>query len=63
MLTSIYHNKISGARLHLIGEEEWSQIITSAIDFATHVCMSYENYISDEFAKGLKIEDRPDTIL
>ena len=50
MLTSIYRNKISGDQLHLIGEKEWSQIITSAVDFATHVCMSYENYISEEFA-------------
>jgi len=53
MLTSIYHNKISGDQLHLIGGKEWSQIITSAVDFATHVCMSYENYISDEFAKDM----------
>jgi len=51
MLTSIYRNKISGEQLNLIGEKEWSQIITSAVDFATHVCMSYENYISEEFAK------------
>jgi fructokinase len=50
MLTSIYRNKISGDKLHQIGEKEWSQIITSAVEFATHVCMSYENYISEEFA-------------
>jgi fructokinase len=40
--------------LHLIGEKEWSKIITSAVDFATHVCLSYENYISEEFATRLK---------
>jgi len=51
MLTSIYRNKISGDKLHLIGEKEWSKIITSAVDFATHVCLSYENYISSEFAE------------
>jgi fructokinase len=51
MLTSIYQNKISGDDLHLVGKKEWSQIITSAVDFATHVCMSYENYISEEFAR------------
>jgi fructokinase len=50
MLTSIYRNKISGDQLHQIGEKEWSKIITSAVDFATHVCMSYENYISEAFA-------------
>jgi fructokinase len=54
MLTSIYRNKISGDELHLIGEKEWGKIITSAVDFATHVCMSYENYISEEFAKNQK---------
>jgi fructokinase len=52
MLTSIYKNKIAGDQLHMIGEKEWNQIITSAVDFATHVCMSYENYISQEFAKS-----------
>jgi fructokinase len=54
MLTSIYKNKIAGDQLHLIGEKEWSRIITSAVDFATHVCMSYENYISEEFAAKIK---------
>jgi fructokinase len=50
MLTAIYRDKISGDRLHLIGNDEWTRIITSAVDFATHVCLSYENYISAEFA-------------
>jgi fructokinase len=53
MLTSIYHNKIQGNQLHLIGEKEWSKVITSAVDFATHVCLSYDNYISVEFAKEI----------
>jgi fructokinase len=51
MLTSIYNNKISGVQLDKIGEKEWRTIIGSAVAFATHVCMSYENYISVEFAK------------
>lgn len=55
MLTSIYRNNISGETLHLIGEKEWSQIITTAVDFATHVCMSYENYISEDFAAKMKL--------
>jgi fructokinase len=54
MLTSIYSNKITRDQLEKLGEKEWSKIITSAVDFATHVCMSYENYISDEFAARLK---------
>jgi fructokinase len=54
MLTSIYTNKITGDQLSEIGEKEWSKIITSAVDFATHVCLSYENYISVEFANSRK---------
>jgi len=52
MLTSIYNNKLTGDQLSEIGEKEWTKIITSAVDFATHVCMSYENYISEEFANS-----------
>lgn len=54
MLTSIFTNKITGDQLSEIGEKEWSKIITSAVDFATHVCLSYENYISVEFANSRK---------
>ena len=36
--------------LEKAGEDDWSFIIGNAVAFATHVCMSYENYISEEFA-------------
>ncbi len=55
MLTSIYNNKLTGDQLSEIGEKEWTRIITSAVDFATHVCLSYENYISEEFANSRKL--------
>ena len=32
----------------------WSKVISSGVDFASDVCMSYENYISEEFAAKLK---------
>lgn len=51
MLTSIYRNNIKNDQLDKLAEKEWSEIISSAVAFATHVCMSYENYISEEFAK------------
>jgi fructokinase len=53
MLTSIYRNNITRDQLATIGEKEWKTIIGTAVDFATHVCMSYENYISEEFAKSV----------
>lgn len=54
MLTSIYRNNIKREQMEKLTEVDWSKIITTAVSFATHVCMSYENYISEEFAKELK---------
>jgi fructokinase len=54
MLTAIYSNILTREQLESIGEKDWLKIITSAVDFATHVCLSYENYISKEFAKEQK---------
>ncbi len=53
MLTSIYRNNIKNDQLEQLSEKEWSEIISTAVAFATHVCMSYENYISEEFAEKL----------
>lgn len=53
MLTSIYRNNIGREDLSRLGKAEWSEIIAMAVDFATHVCLSYENYISEEFARDL----------
>ena len=55
MLTAIYNNSLKREQLENMGEKDWSKIITSAVDFATNVCLSYENYISKEFAKEYKI--------
>jgi fructokinase len=52
MITSIYRNKIKRDQLEKLTEKEWSKIIATAVDFATHVCLSYENYISTKFAKS-----------
>lgn len=54
MITAIYKNNYQREQLQNLGEKEWSKIISTAVAFATHVCLSYENYISQEFAKELK---------
>jgi fructokinase len=51
MLTSIYQSGISNEQLEDLGAGEWSKIISTAVSFASDVCMSYDNYISVEFAK------------
>jgi fructokinase len=54
MITSIYRNNITREELEKMGEKDWLKVITSAVDFATHVCLSYENYISQDFAESMK---------
>jgi fructokinase len=54
MMAAIYLNKITSDQLDGMGEESWAKVISTGVDFATNVCLSYENYISLEFANELK---------
>ncbi|NSW94191.1 MAG: carbohydrate kinase [Bacteroidales bacterium] len=54
MMAAIYLNGITTERLGAMGEEGWSKIVSSGVDFATEVCMSYENYVSREFAGRIR---------
>jgi fructokinase len=54
LLTSIHHKNIRRDQLEHLDNNEWSEVIETAVAFATHVCLSYENYISTEFAKEMK---------
>lgn len=51
MIASIYKNGITRDQLAVMGEDMWSKVISSGVDFASDVCLSYENYISTEFAE------------
>ena len=53
MIAAIYKNSITRNQLDKIGEGEWSKIVSMGVDFASEVCMSYENYISREFASQI----------
>jgi fructokinase len=55
MLSSIYQNNIKKEYLESLSGSEWAKIISTAVAFATHVCLSYENYISVEFAKDMRL--------
>ena len=50
MVASIYRGNILKNQLESLDENEWSKIVATAVSFAADVCMSYENYISPEFA-------------
>jgi fructokinase len=47
---SLYRYRIGHKDLQNLDEKTWELIVTTAVDFATHVCMNYDNYISSDFA-------------
>jgi fructokinase len=51
LVYSIYKNRITYKDIGELDSEIWSRIIETAVDFATHVCTSYDNYISIDFAQ------------
>jgi len=51
LLYALRHSHISADELELLPEKNWDKIIRTAISFAEHVCMSYENYLSWDFAR------------
>jgi fructokinase len=48
----LMQNNILPGNLHNHTAEQWQKLLTCGIDFATDVCMSYENYVSEEFASN-----------
>lgn len=54
MMAALYKNKITVEQLDKMGEESWSKVVSMGVEFASDVCLSYENYISLEFAEELK---------
>lgn len=49
----MFNRDIMYRHIHSISENEWDKIIHTAIDFASDVCNSYENYISGSFVQKL----------
>lgn len=52
---SLFKYNIGHKDLMNLDEEMWRTIVMAAVQFATHVCMRYDNYISDEFAMEYKL--------
>jgi len=50
VITSLYEKRIRAEQLTELTETQWSEIISIAVDFATDVCCSYNNYVSESFA-------------
>jgi len=50
MIAAIHRLSISKGDLQSMNEDLWKKVINSGIEFATHVCLSYDNYIGSAFA-------------
>lgn len=53
VLYTLFHSGVTRAQLPAIPDSLISTMANTAIRFARHVCMSYDNYISEEFAQSL----------
>jgi fructokinase len=54
LIFGLISSRIIKSQLKHLDDLQRCEIINRAIDFAGHVCMSYDNYISQEFANELK---------
>lgn len=50
LLFGLFHAKITPSMINELSEAGWDKLIQTAINFAEHVCLSYDNYISNAFA-------------
>lgn len=54
LIYGLYRKKIHREDLINLSKEDWDELIQTGISFASNVCMSDENYISETFASELK---------
>jgi len=52
IIYSLYKLDISLKDIQTIDENMWNFIIGNAVDFSQEVCMSYENYLTDDYIAG-----------
>lgn len=50
LIYGLFHMNIMPSKLKDLSESSWDRLIATAILFAEHVCLSYDNYISYTFA-------------
>ncbi len=52
IIFSLIQKGIGYKSLNDLTANNWQVIIETAVEFATHVCLSYENYVSQDFANA-----------
>jgi len=53
IIYGLYKNQINTSELYKVDFGLWKTIIQTAITFGTHVCQSFDNYLSVEFARTI----------
>jgi len=53
----LYKHGITSSTLETLGDKEWKDLLKTAALFSRDVCMSYDNYISQDFANVYKLEE------
>ncbi|MFO7655583.1 MAG: carbohydrate kinase [Bacteroidales bacterium] len=53
---SLYKESITRNDLLQMNEASWRVIVNTAVEFATHVCLNYDNYISKDFADRFSVK-------
>ncbi|MFC2089893.1 carbohydrate kinase [Bacteroidota bacterium] len=54
ILFGLYKRNIRVENLHQLGELDWKEILETAAAFSRDVCLSYDNYVSKDFAGGVR---------
>jgi fructokinase len=53
---SLFRRKIKRTDLPTVSDNIWEEVLKCGTDFATEVCMSYENYVSESFARNYTLK-------
>jgi fructokinase len=53
---SLIKYNVRHAELKNLSENIWADIVKTAVEFATEVCLSYDNYISEKFATSYRLK-------
>ncbi len=52
---SLIKNNLGHKDIPNMTADQWKELATTAIEFATHVCQRYDNYIAKDFAENYKL--------
>lgn len=58
LIFGMSREKITYKDLDKLDEETWNGIISTAVKFSQAVCMSYENYLPEEFVKTYRLNNK-----